>query len=131
MSQENVELVRRMIEAAQRGDWQAALSGYDPGVVLDQTRMPDGGIYHGHDGVREFYRRWFGSWDEFHIEHKRLVDAGDQVVDVNEVSGRGKGSGVPVRMRTANVLTIQRGAVIRHVGYLDVREALEAAGLRQ
>ena len=55
MSQENVEVVRRIIEAAQRGAWDTAIGGYDEAVVLDQSRMPGGGIYYGHQGVRDFY----------------------------------------------------------------------------
>ena len=131
MSQENVEIVRRIIEAAQRADWDAAMSGYDPAVVLDQSRMPGGGVYHGHDGVREFYGGWVASWEDFRIESERLIEAGDQVIDINEVSGKGKGSGVAVKMRTANVWTIERGRVVRHVGYPNAAEALKAAGLSE
>jgi ketosteroid isomerase-like protein len=131
MSEENVEIVRRIIQAARRGDWESAMSGYDQAVVLDQSRMPDGGVYHGHDGVREFYGRWFGAWQDFRIEPERLVDVGDQVVDINVVSGRGRGSGAAVKMRTANVWTIAGGKVVRQVGYIVASEALEAAGLRE
>jgi ketosteroid isomerase-like protein len=131
MSQENVEVVRRCLEAFQRGDWEAAIAEYDEGVVLDQSRMPDGGIYSGHRGVRDFYTGWVGAWDDFHINLERVVDAGDRVVDINEVSGTGKGSGAPVSMRTGNVWTLDDGRVVRHVGYPDAAEALEAAGLRE
>jgi hypothetical protein len=33
-------------------------------------------------------------------------------------------------MRTATIWTIERGKVVRHVGYPNASEALEAAGLR-
>jgi ketosteroid isomerase-like protein len=131
MSQENVEIVRRIIEAAQRGDWDAAMRDYDQAVILDQRRMPGGGVYHGHEGVREFYGRWFGAWDDLRIETERLIDAGDHVVDINEISGRGRSSGVAVKMRSANVWTITRGKVVSHVGYPVASDALEAAGLRE
>jgi ketosteroid isomerase-like protein len=131
MSQENVEVVRRIVEAAQRGDWDAAMAEYDETVVLDQSRMPGGGIYHGRKGVRDFYVRWVGTWDDFRIKLERVVDAGDRVVDINEVSGSGKGSGAPVRMRTGNVWTVEHGKVVRHVGYPDASQALEAAGLSE
>jgi ketosteroid isomerase-like protein len=131
MSKENVEIVRRIIDAAHRGDWKAAMTGYDPAVVLDQSRVPGGGVYHGHEGVREFYARWIGAWDDFGIELKRLIDAGDHVVDINEVTGKGRDSGVPVKMQSANVWTVERGRVVRHVGYPTVPEALEAAGLSE
>jgi hypothetical protein len=47
------------------------------------------------------------------------------------IIGTGKGSRVPVRMRTANLWTLERGKVVRHVGYPDASEALEAAGLSE
>jgi ketosteroid isomerase-like protein len=131
MSQENVEIVRRIVEAAQRGDWDAAMAEYDETVVLDQSRMPGGCIYHGHQGVRDFYVSWVGAWDDFRIELERVVDAGELVVDINEVVGTGKGSGAPVRMRTGNVWTIEHGKVVRHVGYPVASEALEAVGLSE
>ena len=131
MSEENVEIVRRISKAAQRGDWDGATRDYDHGVILDQSRMPGGGVYHGHEGVREFYGRWFGAWEDLRIESERLIDAGDQVVDINEISGRGRSSGVAVKMRSANVWTITRGKVVSHVGYPVASDALEAAGLRE
>jgi uncharacterized protein len=93
--------------------------------------MPGGKTYHGHEGVREFYVGWVGTWDDFRIKLERVVDAGDRVVDINEVSGTGRGSGAPVRMRTGNVWTVEHGKVVRHVGYPVASEALEAAGLRE
>jgi ketosteroid isomerase-like protein len=47
MSQENVEIVRRMYEAFHRGEVEAALACFDPEVVLDVTRRLEGGIGRG------------------------------------------------------------------------------------
>ena len=124
MPRRSVDLVRDIIEAARRGDWETALAGYDDDAILDQTRMPDGAVYRGREGVAEFYRSWFGAWDELSIETQQLIDAGDQVVDINVVSGRGRDSGARVPMKTANVWTIENGNVIRQVGYLQPAEAL-------
>jgi ketosteroid isomerase-like protein len=131
MSQENVEVVRQMVEAARRGDWETAMSFYEETVELDQSRMPDGGIYNGLEGVRRFFGRWFASWDEFEIEPQQLIDAGDQVVSIDVIRGTGKGSGVEVTMRSANIYTLQNGRVVRHAGYPDASDALEAVGLSE
>jgi ketosteroid isomerase-like protein len=93
--------------------------------------MPDGGVYHGREGVREFYSRWFGSWDHFHMEPERIIDAGDEVVALMEVRGKGRGSGAEVIMRPADVRRIEHGKVVRHVGYPVAADALEALGLRE
>ena len=114
-----------------RQDWDKALDGYNEAVELDQSRMPDGGIYHGHDGMREFYARWIASWDNFHAKLVDLMDAGDGTVVIMEISGIGKASGAAVTMRSADVYTVAGGKVVRHVGYPNASKALEAAGLRE
>jgi hypothetical protein len=43
MSQENVEVVRAMMAAFLRGDYDSAMNALDRGVVGDFTHMPDGG----------------------------------------------------------------------------------------
>jgi uncharacterized protein len=131
MSEENVETVRRIVGAFCAGDWTTALNGYDEAVELDQSRMPDGGLYHGHQGMREFYRRWVGTWEHFHANPVEFIDTGDAILVIMEISGTGKGSGAPVTMRTADVYTVAGGKVVRHIGYPDASQALEAAGLRE
>lgn len=129
MSQENVEVVRHIIESARRGDFEAALSGYDDAVVLDQSRMPDGGVFRGRDGVLAFYTRWFGAWTDLRIEPERYIDAGDAVVVVLQILGKGRDTGADVAMRAADVMTVEGGRVVRQVGYPDAGEALEILGL--
>jgi ketosteroid isomerase-like protein len=129
MSQENIETVKRIVEAFCAADWTTALNGYDESIELDQSRMPGGGIYHGHRGMREFYERWVRSWDHFHARPLDYIDAGDAMIVVMEIRGMGKASGAPVAMRTADVYTVAGGKVVRHVGYPDASQALEAAGL--
>src|SRR2546421_7540205 len=51
MSQENVELVRRMWDAWLAGDVQGALSFYDPDVEWDGTNLPDGHVARGHEAI--------------------------------------------------------------------------------
>jgi ketosteroid isomerase-like protein len=65
------------------------------------------------------------------IHAERFFDAGDHVVMFLKLSGRGKGSGVPVTLEAAGVWTVKDGKAIRLVGYLDRREALEAVGLSE
>ena len=131
MSQENVEVAQALVAASQRGDWVAAIDNYDPAVELDIARMPDGEIHSGRDAVWDFYRRWFGTWERLTITPERFIDAGDSVVVVVRIAGVGRRSGVETSMRAADVLTLRGGRVIRHVGYPDASEALEALGLRE
>ena len=70
MSQENVDLVKAILRAAQT-DWEWVNSVLDAEVRLDQSRFPDGGIYRGRAAFGDFYRRLFGTWDDLRITPER------------------------------------------------------------
>lgn len=132
MARENAEIVKGLLRAAEHGDWDAAMEGYDPAVELDQTRFPDGGTYKGREGVRRFYEKWFGAWEEFRVESQGVLEVPDgRVVSLIRVSGRGKESGVEVTMEAADVFTLRDGKVIQMTGYPIRTEALEAVGLSE
>jgi ketosteroid isomerase-like protein len=129
VSAENVEVVRSLVSAAHRGDWQAALALYDPAVELDMTRMPGGFKGVGVDAVQRFFQEWFGAWDHLAVTPERFVDAGDVVIAVVRISGVGRTSGVAISMHAADVMTVRGGKVVRDVGYADASEALRTAGV--
>src|SRR5437899_7782209 len=119
MSQENVEIVQRVVAASQRGDGPTAIAAFDPKVALDQSRVLDGGVSHGHDGVRAYFRRWFGTWEGLEITPERFIDVDDnRVLVLLKFTGRGKGSGARVSMSTADVFTLGHGKIVQMTGYL-------------
>jgi hypothetical protein len=118
MSPENVMVVQRIIQAFMQRDWPTALDCYDDAVELDQTRMPGGGVYHGHDRMNAFYARWLGSWDEFEAKLVELIDAGDDVIAILDISGVGKTSGAAV---TCARRTSTRSPVARSYGTWAIR----------
>jgi ketosteroid isomerase-like protein len=130
MSQENVEIVKEIFQFAQT-DWARVSAKLDPDVRLDQSRFPDGGIYEGREALRDFYRGWFGTWNELRITPEQFCDRGDQVLVLLTLTGRGKGSGTPVTLRAADVWTVRGGRVVELLGYPDRTEALEAVGLSE
>jgi ketosteroid isomerase-like protein len=92
MSQENVEIVKRCIEAYQAGDLTASVVDFDPEVEFDMTFRPEGGIFRGHKGVAEGLRTRTGAFEGWSFEVEDVIDAGDQVLVISRESGRGKGS---------------------------------------
>jgi ketosteroid isomerase-like protein len=63
MSQENIEIVRRVYEAVNRRDADSVLALYDSELELDTTRAAVGDLmgrstYHGHEGLRAWFREW-------------------------------------------------------------------------
>ena len=124
MSKENVEIIRKGYEAWGRGDLDAVYAAYDSEIEWDATRIADGQVYHGHGGVRRFWRRQLGTWEDHRIEAEEFIDAGHQVVAIVRMPGPGEG-------RIFHVLTFRDGKVVRGDVYKDKAEALEAVGLQE
>jgi uncharacterized protein len=134
MSQESVEIVRRVFELAARRDNEAVLALYHPDVEWDMTRSMHGlggGIYHGHDGLRAFAREFYTAFENLEDRPDELIPAGAAVVSVSTQIGRGRTSGVEVRQPLAAVWTIREGKVARVVWHRSRAEALEAVGLSE
>jgi ketosteroid isomerase-like protein len=131
MPAQNVDIVQTMLSAFNRGDFGAFLDMCHPNVEWDLSRrLIDPEIYRGRDGIQKFFEQQDEAWAEApKMEAERLIDAGDNVVAFVRVHGRGRGSGVEVGTRIAQLWTIQEGKAIRLVYYGDRDEALEAAGL--
>ena len=138
MSEENVEVVRRVYEAAAGRDTETILALYDPAVELDVSRlMVSGGggstegVYVGHDGLRSLFRDWYEAYESIDYDYEQLTDAGENVIAVVNRKVRGRSSGVEVEQRVALVWTVRDRKVIRVVWFLAEGEALEAAGLSE
>ena len=137
MSQENVEIVRRVYDAAARRDAATVLALYDPDIELDACQLGVAGIaggneavYRGHDGLRRFFRGWHEAWTNVAYDFEELIDAGDEhVIAVVTRHARGRASGVEVERPFALVWTLRGGKVARVVWFLSRGEALEAVGL--
>jgi uncharacterized protein len=131
MSQENVEIVRRVYEAAASRDATSIFALYDPDVELDATRMGVGdlGIYHGHEGLRSLFGEFHEVWGQIEYDYEELIDAGQDVVAVVTRHARGRASGVDVEAPLALLWTVREGKVTRVVWFPTRDEAFEAAGL--
>ncbi len=137
MSEENVEIVRRMFAAFRDGDWAAAFEPVDPTIEMDTTRSPLEGldrVYKGREEVAGFWREWLEAWGGQQIEDPELIDAGDDKV-VLWTTGhqvQGGGSGIEVSIPPyAWVTTLRDGRIVQGTMYMDRAEALEAAGLSE
>jgi ketosteroid isomerase-like protein len=130
MSEENVEIVRRHMQAYLSGDNEAALAAYHPEVEFDASLRPEGHVYRGREGVAEAMRVWSGTWEDWKVEVKEIIDAGDRVLLIAQESGRGKGSGVEIDQLVFAIFTLRNGKIVHWKGFVDRDQALEAAGLQ-
>jgi uncharacterized protein len=133
MSEQNVEVVRAALAAMAAGDREGALTFFDPEVVVDATRnVINPETFVGVEGLRRMVATTEEAWEEIRTVPLEFLDAGDQVVVIGRLVGKGKGSGVEVERPTAQVWTVRAGRVVRwEYGYRERSDALEAAGLRE
>jgi ketosteroid isomerase-like protein len=134
MSQENVEIVRSMFEAANRGDPDAWLEYWTDDIDFRAAEgaPDDHGPIKGKDALRAFLQDWLNTFDDFKVEPIELIDAGeDNVIAVMRISGRAKLSGVETDLTYAELSTLREGKIARGRQYFTRDEALEAAGLSE
>ena len=134
MSQENVEALRWLFAQVGNGENPEALYELlhpDIELVMQPGDL-EAGRYVGHAAVRQFFRRWAGTWEYWHLHPERLIDVGDDRVVVGLYqSGRGRGSGVEVESHSGQVWTFRDGIVVRWESFDSLSEALEAVGLSE
>ena len=137
MSQENVEIVRRLNEIMDREgvgrvfDTAIAEGLFDDDLEwVEDPSGPDSGTYTGLSAVRSLVA---DRLEAFHIDQQteRLIDAGDDVVALVRWRARGQTSGAEAEMSLAMVNSVRAGKIVRVRFFLDPTEALKAVGLEQ
>jgi ketosteroid isomerase-like protein len=129
MSEENVEVVRRMYEAFHGGDFEGALAYFDADVFADQSRRLGGGISRGREELRQSLAEWIGTFEAYREEIEEIRGLGNLVFAALTQHGRGKGSGVEVQTRFALLYEVCDGKITSLVMYPNPVEALGAGGL--
>ncbi len=126
MSQENIEVVRAIYESWLNGESARELIDSE----IEYVNPPDAvetGVRRG----REAFRGIGDAYEEIRIEPLRYMDAGDDVVVIARVTGRGRGSGIDIDWRHGYIWTIRNGKGVRFRWFNKPDEALEAAGLQE
>ena len=131
MSQENVEVVRRGIEAFNRRDLKTWLTTFRSDAEIDwsRSRGPLKGVYRGHSELEVFWNGWL-TFDWGELETYDLAEAGSEVVVPNTATFRGR-QGVEVVAKSAFVFTIEHGQIVRQRLFQERAEALQAVGLSE
>jgi ketosteroid isomerase-like protein len=134
MSQENVEVVRRSLDAWNRGDVDAWLDGTHPEVEWSSAvvRQVEGRetLWRGRDELRRFWDEWHSVWNLM-IEVSETRDLDDTVVALGRIQVRGKASGIELERPVAYVFEFDGGLARKVRAYLDQSEALDAVGLSE
>jgi ketosteroid isomerase-like protein len=137
VSQENVEVVQRGLvflrESYESGEaTDQLLDLCAPEIRVDASRRVfNPGVYEGDAGVRRSIREIYDAWEEFQASNERVIDAGDRVVVLQTISGRGRASKALVQQRGALIVTVQDGLVRLIEIFTGQSEALKAVGLEE
>jgi ketosteroid isomerase-like protein len=134
MSQENVEIVRRMVQAGNAEDWRGnrVLDFFAPdwvGHALPEWPGPQ--RWEGHDGLRALLAEWTGNFDEFRLEVAEDVDNDARVLSRLKMSGVAKASGMPVTTSLSAISMFRDGKIVDTRWFLSWKEALKAVGLEE
>jgi uncharacterized protein len=131
MSEENVEVVLKQIEAFNRGDVDAFVALVSPDVEWEDAMFYSeiSRTYRGKDELREWFLQVREPWESFHVEADEIREAEDWVLIGGVITARGKGSGVDTQLRGWLVFWVRDGMIAKRQPFLDHEEALEAAGL--
>jgi len=121
-----VELTRRLLEAVNRRDFDAAVSFYAPDAVLEGRAS--GMTFEGRAAIRGFWEDWAVAYEESELRLEEILDLGNGVVlGVARGSSRPVGSTGRVELRLAIVAVWEEGLIVQSIGYDDTDEARAAA----
>jgi len=134
MSRENMELVRSIYAAWERGDFSSAEWAH----LEIEYAIADGparGSWTGLAGMAEGYRGWLNAWEEYCVSADEYLELDDgRVLVLVHYSGRGKTSGVDLgqmRTKAAHVFHLREGKVTRLVIYLNRERVFAELGLSE
>ena len=133
MSEENVEVVRKLTDAFNRGDLDAWLGFLSPEVAWESLPLVGfRDVYRGRSGAREWLEQLLEVFEEARLEIEETTAlSDDRVLTGYTQIGRGRGSGLPGELRTWQILWVAKDLITRRQVFWTRDEALEAAGLRE
>lgn len=131
MSDSNIEIFKRVIEAFNEGGLDAALEYFAPDVEVFDPDLPSGPL-RGHDQIRAAIGQMTSAYDVMQVKNFDFIPAGgDRVVGLIHTYGQGTGTRgeMEVEFRDAHLMTFRDGKITYWRLYVDQNEALTDAGL--
>ena len=134
MSQENVEIVRRAIQAYDDFGFDGLTGFLDQDVNwrAAEGAPDDVGEMNGIEAMRRYFADFPEMFEDLTTVPTEVLDLGDdRVLAVLRMKGRARLSGVETELTFAAVYTLRDGKIVRGREYLDRVEALKAVGLQE
>jgi ketosteroid isomerase-like protein len=132
VSEQNVELHRRLVEAFNTRDIEAWIALCDPSIEFHTMMGVGNAVYYGHDGMRSWHRDLEEAWgDELRIEPEAYFDLGERTIAFNLLHGRGHHSGADVEMAYAQMVRWRDGLMVYFNAYAHREDALRDLGVSE
>jgi ketosteroid isomerase-like protein len=136
MSEENVEIVRRAIDAWNRRDIDALIALSDPeGEYVNHPTAVEPGTRRGRDEIAAVMRAQWELLTDGRWETDQIYDRGEEVIALGRISRRMPGSDARLEGQSLISYKIRSGKMVRievlAFGRDEVHPALEAAGLTE
>src|SRR5690242_14309856 len=132
MSEQDVEIVRRLMASFQGGPLEPALAVAHPEIEFDARVRPDGKVWHGPEGVVQALHEWTGTWSDWKMDVEGILDAGDgRIAVLWRERGRAAHGGAELSQEGVTVITVRDGLVVSAVVEVDRRGTLATLGLAE
>jgi ketosteroid isomerase-like protein len=130
MSQENVDLSRRLFELFNEREWDAFWSLIDEDVEWhSRADEPDADVYHGQENFGRYVDTWTEMFPDVRLELAgESVDLGDQVITPTHLVGNARTTGIEVREPYSFLLKISEHKVVLGREFRNNADALKAFG---
>jgi uncharacterized protein len=126
------EALRKAYAAFNQNDIAATVEALDPQVEwTEPAEFPGGGTYHGHAGVKAYLAQSRAAWAEVRSEPEQFIVAGDKIIVFVHARVRPKDSTEWHETNLADVFTFRNDKAIQMRAFVDRRQALEWAGVKE
>jgi ketosteroid isomerase-like protein len=132
MSEENVARLRAAVEAFNQRDETkfAQLLAPDAEIVPVRAAI-EATTYRGRDAASQYVAAVDESWESLRWEVDEVREAGESVLALGHIRGRGRGTGATIDTSGGWVAQFRDGLITRWRTCISREEALEAAGLQE
>ena len=127
---ETIDLARRAMSLLSEGEFEDLIAMTDPEVKWHSffAELGEGGVYSGHEGMREYARDLLDAWELVGVELDDVLAVGDVALLVGRIHYRGKTSGVEMKDPAGWSLSFRNGKVIQFRAFRDPDRVLRDLG---
>lgn len=136
MSAQNIQAVRRLYDAFERGDLQAFEQGVSESLLWNESENSmycAGNPYRAFAAVRDgVFEPTLRDYENFHVDLEQLIDGGDYVVGCGRYRGRSRATGRELSAQFCHVMHVDpSGRLDRMQEYSDTLQGAEVMGKTQ